>query len=70
MTLDPETQQLLIEARRILKEARGAIRKIQVERDRGMGYFHAEVDWLVRERDNIDKLCADIRVAVEGQSNA
>ena len=49
-------KELLIESARILKEAKGAIVKIQVERNRGMGYFHAEVDWLVNEKDNIDKL--------------
>jgi len=49
-------KELLIESARILKEAKMAIVKIQVERNRGMGYFHAEVDWLVNEKDNIDKL--------------
>ena len=49
-------KEIIIEAVRILREARRAIVKIQVERERGMGYFHAEVDWLVNEKDNIDKL--------------
>jgi len=49
-------KEMIIESVRILKEARRAIVKIQVERERGMGYFHAEVDWLVNEKDNIDKL--------------
>jgi len=49
-------KEIIIESVRILKEARRAIVKIQVERERGMGYFHAEVDWLVNEKDNIDKL--------------
>ena len=49
-------KEMIIESVRILREARRAIVKIQVERERGMGYFHAEVDWLVNEKDNIDKL--------------
>lgn len=53
--------ELLREADRILCEARSAIGKIVVERARGMGYFHAEVDWLVNEHDNINKLIAAIR---------
>ncbi len=44
---------MLIEAARILKEARHAIRKIKRERNQGMGYYHAEVDWLVKEEENI-----------------
>lgn len=53
--------EMLKEADRILCEARSAIGKILVERERGMGYFHAEVDWLVEERDNINKLIKAIR---------
>jgi hypothetical protein len=57
--------ELLKEADRILCEARSAIGKILVERERGMGYFHAEVDWLVNERDNINKLIQAIRARGE-----
>jgi hypothetical protein len=53
---------MLKEADRILCEARSAIGKILVERERGMGYFHAEVDWLVNERDNINSLIKAIRL--------
>ncbi len=53
--------EMLNEAERILCEARSAIGKILVERQRGMGYFHAEVDWLVNEQDNINKLIKAIR---------
>jgi hypothetical protein len=53
--------EMLKEAERILCEARSAIGKIVVERTRGMGYFHAEVDWLVNERDNINTLIKAIR---------
>jgi hypothetical protein len=53
--------EMLKEADRILCEARSAIGKILVERERGMAYFHAEVDWLVKERDNINKLIKAIR---------
>ena len=53
--------EMLKEADRILCEARNAIGKIIVERKRGMGYFHAEVDWLVDERDNINALIKAIR---------
>jgi hypothetical protein len=70
MTTNTETRRLLIEADRILKEARGAIRKIEVERQRGMGYYHAEVDWLVQERENIEKLRADIRAFIGGRPHA
>ena len=57
--------EMLNEADRILCEARRAIGKILVERERGMGYFHAEVDWLVKERDNINKLIKAIRARGE-----
>ena len=57
--------EMLKEADRILCEARSAIGKILVERERGMGYFHAEVDWLVEERDNINKLIKAIRARGE-----
>jgi hypothetical protein len=53
--------EMLKEADHLLCAARRAIGKILVERDRGMGYFHAEVDWLVNERDNINKLIKAIR---------
>jgi hypothetical protein len=53
--------EMLIEADRILCAARRAIGKILVERERGMGYFHAEVDWLINERENINKLVDAIR---------
>ena len=53
--------EMLHEAERILGEARSAIGKIRVERERGMGYFHAEVDWLVDEYDNINSLIKKIR---------
>ena len=53
--------EMLREADRILCEARSAIGKILVERARGMGYYHAEVDWLVAERDNINTLVKAIR---------
>lgn len=53
--------EMLKEADNLLCTARRAIGKILVERDRGMGYFHAEVDWLVNERDNINKLIKAIR---------
>lgn len=53
--------ELLTEAVRILGEAQRAIGKILIERQRGMGYFHAEVDWLVNEQDNITKLIRAIK---------
>jgi hypothetical protein len=53
--------EMLKEADRILCEARSAIGKIRAERERGMGYFHAEVDWLVNEYDNIINLIRAIR---------
>ena len=53
--------ELLAEAVRILGEAQRAIGKILIERQRGMGYFHAEVDWLVNEQDNITKLIRAIK---------
>jgi hypothetical protein len=58
MTTD---QEMLKEAARILREAQRAIGKIIVERDRGMGYFHAEVDWLVDELENINSLIKAIK---------
>ena len=62
MTTD---QEMLKEAARILREAQMAIGKIIVERDRGMGYFHAEVDWLVDELENINSLIKAIKVRGE-----
>jgi hypothetical protein len=53
--------EMLKEADRILCEARSAIGKILIERERGMGYFHAEVDWLIDERENINTLIKAIR---------
>jgi hypothetical protein len=62
MTTD---QEMLKEAARILREAQRAIGKIIVERDRGMGYFHAEVDWLVDELENINSLIKAIKARGE-----
>ncbi|MFN9187510.1 MAG: hypothetical protein ACK5WG_13390 [Betaproteobacteria bacterium] len=62
MTTD---QEMLKEAARILREAQMAIGKIIVERDRGMGYFHAEVDWLVDELENINSLIKAIKARGE-----
>jgi hypothetical protein len=56
---------MLKEAARILREAQRAIGKIIVERDRGMGYFHAEVDWLVDELENINSLIKAIKARGE-----
>ena len=56
-----DERELFNEASRILEEARCAIGKIEVERTRGAGYFHAEVDWLVNEKENISKLQKAIR---------
>jgi hypothetical protein len=58
-------QEMLKEAARILREAQRAIGKIIVERDRGMGYFHAEVDWLVDELENINSLIKAIKARGE-----
>ena len=58
---EQDDSELLTEAVRILGEAQRAIGKILVERQRGMGYFHAEVDWLVNEQDNITKLIRAIK---------
>ena len=55
----------LKESARILREAQRAIKKIIVERNRGMGYFHAEVDWLVDERENINSLIKAIEAKGE-----
>ena len=57
--------EMLNEADRILCEAQSAIGKIKAERARGMGYFHAEVDWLVNEYDNIINLIRAIRARGE-----
>jgi trans-aconitate methyltransferase len=62
MTTD---QEMLKEAARILREAQMAIGQIIVERDRGMGYFHAEVDWLVDELENINSLIKAIKARGE-----
>jgi hypothetical protein len=59
--------EMLKEAERILCAARRAIGKILVERERGMGYFHAEVDWLINERDSINKLIDAIRATGESK---
>jgi len=61
--------EMLHEADRILGEARSAIGKIVVERNRGMGYYHAEVDWLVDELENINKLIKNIRARVSYDTN-
>lgn len=58
-------QEMLKEAARILREAQRAIGKIIVERERGAGYFHAEVDWLVDESGNIDSLIKAIKARGE-----
>ncbi len=46
----------------ILQDARSAIGKIKIERIRGMGYYHAEVEWLVEREDDIQAM---LKVAKE-----
>jgi hypothetical protein len=41
---------------KILQLAEGAINKIQVERTRGASYYHAEVDWLIQQEEEIQKI--------------
>lgn len=46
----------------VLKDAKSAIRKINVERERGMGYYHAEVEWLLERHLEIETLMKKIKV--------
>lgn len=59
---------LLVESQRILHEGvRHAIRKIKVERIRGAGYYHAEVDWLLNEEQAVRELMGKLDQEVKYQ---
>ena len=54
-------QEMLKEAARILREAQRAIGKIIVERERGMGYFHAELDLQFENIHGLIKAMQEVR---------
>ena len=47
----------------IMQDARRAIGKINVERSRGMGYYHAEVEWLLERNQEIAERMMAIKAA-------
>ena len=54
-------QEMLKEAARILREAQRAIGEIIVERERGMGYFHAELDLQFENIHGLIKAMQEVR---------
>ena len=48
--VDQDEMALIVD---ILKDARFAINKINAERNRGIGYRHAEVEWLLARNEQI-----------------
>lgn len=45
----------------ILMLVRGAISKINIERQHGMNYRHAEVEWLLEQKDEVEALISELR---------
>ncbi len=62
-------ERLLRNALKILNLANGAVNKILIERERGMGYYHAEVDWLIDSIEETRLLMSLIKMRLEDQKN-